>query len=48
MIEHSINTGVEEQLKVLRNGLYEIIPSDLISIFDERELEVSIILLLLL
>jgi len=42
MIEHSINTGVEEQLKVFRNGLYEIIPSDLISIFDERELELLI------
>lgn len=42
MIEHSINAGVEEQLKVFRNGLYEIIPSDLISIFDERELELLI------
>ncbi|ORX82300.1 HECT-domain-containing protein [Anaeromyces robustus] len=42
MIEHSINTGVEEQLNVLRIGLYEVIPSDLISIFDERELELLI------
>jgi E3 ubiquitin-protein ligase NEDD4 len=42
MIEHSINTGVEEQLKVFRNGLYEIIPDDLLKIFDERELELLI------
>lgn len=42
MTSHKINHGIEEQLKVFRNGLYEIIPSDLISIFDERELELLI------
>jgi len=42
LIEHSINSGVEEQLKAFRNGLYEIIPDDLLKIFDERELELLI------
>ncbi|ORX60189.1 HECT-domain-containing protein [Piromyces finnis] len=42
MINYSINNGVEEQLKYFRNGLYEVIPDDLLKIFDERELELLI------
>jgi E3 ubiquitin-protein ligase NEDD4 len=31
---------VEEQFKAFETGFYELIPYELISVFDERELEV--------
>jgi len=42
MVEYLVYTKIEDQIKAFKNGLFEIIPSDLISIFNERELELLI------
>jgi hypothetical protein len=33
--------GVEKQMQVLMKGVHEFVPSHLLRLFDERELEVS-------
>ncbi|KAJ3395661.1 hypothetical protein HDU92_005287 [Lobulomyces angularis] len=42
MCEHRISKRVEEQFAAFLSGFNEIIPSDLIGVFDERELELLI------
>jgi E3 ubiquitin-protein ligase NEDD4 len=39
--EHRLKGRVESQLKAFREGLHEIVSEEALSIFDERELEVS-------
>ena len=40
VINFRIEKRVEKQLKEFKTGLFEIIPQSMLSIFDERELEV--------
>ncbi len=42
MTEYRISRRVEEQFKAFRSGFTELIPQDLINVFDERELELLI------
>jgi E3 ubiquitin-protein ligase NEDD4 len=42
MTEWRINKRVEEQFKAFMSGFTELIPQDLINVFDERELELLI------
>lgn len=42
MVEYRISKRVKEQFGAFMEGLLELIPSDLISVFDERELELLI------
>jgi E3 ubiquitin-protein ligase NEDD4 len=41
LCEHRLKGRVEQQLTAFRKGLHEIVKPDALSIFDERELEVS-------
>ncbi|KAI5958943.1 TOM1 [Candida pseudojiufengensis] len=42
VVEYKLQTSVEEQMENFLIGFHEIIPKDLISIFDEKELELLI------
>lgn len=42
VVEYRISKRVKEQFGAFMEGLLELIPSDLISVFDERELELLI------
>ena len=42
MTEYRISKRVEEQFRAFRSGFTELIPQDLINVFDERELELLI------
>ena len=44
MIEYRIQKRVKEQFDAFMSGFSELIPQELINVFDERELEVSICL----
>ena len=39
--EYRISKRVEEQFQAFMSGFNELIPQELINVFDERELEVS-------
>ena len=42
LCEHRLKGRVEKQLDAFKKGLYEIVPEELLRIFDERELELLI------
>ncbi len=42
VVAYRISTRVKEQFSAFMSGLLELIPSDLINVFDERELELLI------
>jgi len=42
MVEYLISKRVEDQFNALMSGFNELIPQDLITMFDERELELLI------
>lgn len=42
VVEYRISKRVEEQFEAFREGFLELIPSELITVFDERELELLI------
>jgi E3 ubiquitin-protein ligase NEDD4 len=42
MVEYYISKRVKDQFDALVNGLNELIPQNLITVFDERELELLI------
>ncbi|KAI5957642.1 TOM1 [Candida theae] len=42
VVEYRLQTSVEEQMENFLIGFHEIIPQDLVSIFDEKELELLI------
>ena len=42
MVEYYLSKRVEDQFDALVNGLNELIPQELITAFDERELELLI------
>jgi E3 ubiquitin-protein ligase NEDD4 len=42
VVEHRIYKRIKEQFDVFMAGLLEIIPMDLLCVFDERELELLI------
>jgi E3 ubiquitin-protein ligase NEDD4 len=42
VVEYRTRTRVREQSQAFMNGLQEIIPHDLIKLFDEREMELLI------
>jgi E3 ubiquitin-protein ligase NEDD4 len=42
VVEYRTRTRVQEQSRAFMHGLQEIIPHDLIKLFDERELELII------
>ena len=48
MIEYRIQKRVKEQFEAFMSGFSELIPQELINVFDERELEVGSVILLLL
>lgn len=41
VIEYRVHKRVKEQFDAFMAGFSELIPDDLINVFDERELEVS-------
>lgn len=43
LCEHRLKGRVEQQLDAFNKGLYEIVPEETLKIFDERELEVSLL-----
>lgn len=42
VVEYRINKRTKEQSDALKEGFFELIPQDLIAVFDERELELLI------
>lgn len=42
VVEYRITTRVKEQFSALQEGFHELIPQELINVFDERELELLI------
>jgi E3 ubiquitin-protein ligase NEDD4 len=42
VVEYRISKRVQEQSEAFREGFLELIPSELITVFDERELELLI------
>src|SRR6266436_7800671 len=42
VVEYRITKRVQEQSTAFREGFFELIPSELITVFDERELELLI------
>lgn len=42
MIEYRISRRVKEQFDAFMSGFGELIPQDLVNVFDERELELLI------
>ena len=47
MVQWRFSRGVEDQLKAFFNGFNEVLPITLLQYFDERELEVGLIFLLI-
>ena len=41
IVEWRVRNRVEEQLQAFSDGFHELIPRELINVFDERELEVT-------
>ena len=42
VVEHRIHKRVESQFDAFRNGILELVPMELLFVFDERELELLI------
>jgi HECT-domain (ubiquitin-transferase) len=42
VIEYRVHKRVKEQFDAFMAGFSELIPQDLVNVFDERELEVSV------
>ena len=42
VVEHRIHKRVESQFDAFRNGILELVPLELLCVFDERELELLI------
>ena len=42
VVEYRISGRVKEQFESFREGFFELIPPELITVFDERELELLI------